>query len=149
MTGTNFSSWFRADEGTLYSETQVAGYSSSSNPRLVALAGATASDKIEMFIAGGSPNYRAEIRTNGVGQLLQNVVNLANILDSSKWSIAYKTNDSVSYGRYSNTTDTSVILPVLSSLDFGSSISTSKYIKKIAYYPRRLTNAELQGLTTV
>jgi hypothetical protein len=148
MTGENFSNWFRADEGTLYTELQVTGYSSTSNPRLVALAGVNqATNKIEMFVAGASPNYRAVIRTNNVDQLLQNVVSASNLLDVNKWAIAYKTDDSVAFGRTVNATDTSVTLPVITLLNFGSSTSAVKHIRKIAYYPKRLANAELQALT--
>lgn len=149
MTGTNFSSWYRQDEGTLFAETQVSGYSNASNPRLVALAGAnSATERIEMFVAGGSPNYRAVIRTNGVDELLQNVVSAANIYEQNKWAIAYKTNDSVAFGRNGNNTDTFVNLPAINSLDFSASFSVVKYIRRIAYFPRRLANSELQALTT-
>jgi hypothetical protein len=51
-------------------------------------------------------------------------------------------------------TDTDCILPVVNQFAIGGRLDSSiRYlngtIKKLAYYPKRLTNAELQGLTTV
>jgi hypothetical protein len=68
----------------------------------------------------------------------------------------YKANDfSASFNSSSHTTDASGALPVsIVQMEIGRlGSSQAEYIngtiKKIAYYPKRLTNAELQGLTTV
>ena len=148
ISGSNFSSWHRQDEGTVFAQTQVAGYSSTNNPDLVALFGANfATDKINMFVAGASPNYRAEIRTGNINQLLQNVVSPANIYDSNNFAIAYKENDSVSYGRNTNATDTLVTLPVITSLYFSGSVGSTKYIRRITYWDTRLPNEKLKSVT--
>jgi hypothetical protein len=148
ITGSAFSSWYRADEGTVFAQTQVAGYSSTTGPDLVALFGADpVSDRINMFVAGVDANYRARIRTGGVDQLLQNVVALANIYDVNNSAIAYKENDSVAYGRNANTTDTSVTLPVITSLNFSAATSVTKYIRRICYWNQRLANSTLENIT--
>jgi hypothetical protein len=49
-------------------------------------------------------------------------------------------------------TDTLGILPVVDKLRIGAQSAQAPLngtIKKLAYYPKRLTNAELQGLTTI
>lgn len=149
MTGTNFSDWYNQTEGTLFAETQVPAFSATANPFLVRLAGANSSaDRIEMFVAGASSNYRAEIRSSSVTQMLQNVVSGENLLDVNKFAIAYKENDSNSWGRFGNTTDTTVTVPTINVFDFGAAPVGVKYIRKIVYYPRRLSNAALQGITS-
>ena len=148
ISGSNLTSWYRQDEGTIFAQTQVAGYSSTSNPDLVSLFGANfVIDRINMFVAGASPNYRAEIKVGNITQLLQNVVSAANIYDSNNFAIAYKENDSVSYGRNTNATDTLVTLPVITSLSFGASGGSAKYIRRVSYWPARLPNSTLQTIT--
>lgn len=148
ITGTNFSSFYNQTEGTVFAQTQVAGYSSTTNPDLVALLGANSvNDRIAMFLAGAGPNYRATISTNGVNQFLQNVVSLANIYDANNFAIAYKENDSVSFGRNANTTDTLVTLPVITSLNFSASGSVTKYIRRLTFWPTRLPNSTLQAIS--
>ena len=49
-------------------------------------------------------------------------------------------------------TDTSGSVPVVTRFQIGadsSGIQNNGTIKKIAYYPRRLTNSEIQSLTTI
>jgi hypothetical protein len=148
ITGSAFSSWYRQDEGTVFAQTQVAEYSSTANPELVALFGADlVNDRINLFVAGASPNYRVVIRAGGADQFLQNVVALANIYDVNNSAIAYKENDSVSYGRNANTTDTSVTLPVITSLNFSAAVSVTKYIRRICYWNQRLANSTLENIT--
>jgi hypothetical protein len=73
-----------------------------------------------------------------------------------KGAIAYETNNSVGAAAGAlGTVDTSVALPTVNNLQIGAIRNTSAatlplngQIRKIAYYPKRLTNAELQGLTT-
>jgi hypothetical protein len=148
ITGSAFSSWYSQSEGTLFAQTQVAEYSSTTGPELVALFGADlVSDRINLFVAGADANYRVRIRTGGVDQLLQNVVELANIYDVNNSAIAYKENDSVAYGRNANTTDTSVTLPVITSLNFSAATSVTKYIRRICYWNQRLANSTLENIT--
>jgi hypothetical protein len=68
--------------------------------------------------------------------------------------LVYKLNDvALSSNGTAVSTDTSAQIPVLDTLQIGVGSGSQQYIngsiKKLAYYPKRLTNAELQGLTTV
>jgi hypothetical protein len=149
MTGTNFSSWYRTDEGTLFARTQVSGYSSSANSDIVSLNLSTnpSNNSINMFIAFAGPNYRSNITAGSVNQLLQNCVYTADMYNDISFCIGYKTNDSVSYAtNIVNTADTSVTVPPVDRLTLDGA-GIRKYIKRIAYYPKRLSNTELQGVT--
>ena len=69
-----------------------------------------------------------------------------------KSAVCYKLNDYASYtDGSSNGTDTIAIVPVVTQFGIGKVAYSTNYmngtIKKLAYYPTRLTNAELQALT--
>jgi hypothetical protein len=150
MTGSNFTSWFNAAEGAIYTEYNERAFS-----------------QIHQIVFFTSPNP-----TNG---RINFVVNSSNVLDVQvvlnnsdsfsgnsptltsgdyKIAFAYATNNAgVSVNGSSVTTDTSVTLPIdINRLFVGSSSFGTNYlnstIKKIAYYPLRVTNAQLQALTS-
>jgi hypothetical protein len=145
MTGTNFSQWYRADEGTLYQNFTAIGVS--------------VADRVSVHISDGAPftngisfrNYNGPnayaIYTNGVVQcgLTFDVNVVPGIVN--KVAGVYKTNDAAASKNAGPIfTDTSVILPTVNQLVFPA--SGCNYINKFAYYPKRLTNTELQGLTS-
>jgi hypothetical protein len=149
MTGTNFSSWYRADEGTVYAESAVIGLRPTSTGFVFSLANS----------AGG--NYMA-IRFGSAisGSDFYVESNLTPQVDTGSFAITpnvfykqasvYKLND---FGFVQNAatpfTDTSGLLANgVNSLNIGTN-TYSGTIKKIAFYPSRLSNAQLQALTTV
>ena len=75
-----------------------------------------------------------------------------NTLDSVKHSVAFKVNDVASTTNGSTIgTDTSTPIPVVDRVYIGSRAGGAQLngcIKRIAYYPKRLTNTELQTLST-
>lgn len=148
MTGTNFSSWYNASEGTLFSDT-------------LTLAAGTA-DKYNWEIGDGTANNRFSaagqtanqdfyVITGGVIQANSNLA--ISRATAIKMAAAYKVNDiQAAYNTSLGGTDTSATLPVVSTLFIGSArggvASLNGTIKQITYYPRRLTNAELQAITS-
>jgi hypothetical protein len=72
----------------------------------------------------------------------------------TKFAGVYKTNDVIGYWNgTAGIADTSVTLDVVTAITIGSANATANRelnncIKKLAYYPLRLTNANLQALTT-
>jgi hypothetical protein len=71
----------------------------------------------------------------------------------NKIAVGFANNNSVvAANNVLGTTDTSCLLPLsLTALRFGASAnstSSNLLIRKIAYYPLRVTNAQLQGLTS-
>jgi hypothetical protein len=147
MTGTNFSSWYNQGEGTLYAEIQTPRFAASGNPTLYSI-NTDVNNRIFAFLTIGSLNYRAQINSSGNTELVQNIVSSANITDVNKTVFAYKANNSVAYGRNTNSDDTTCTIPVVVEFSFGGSVGAQKYIRKLAYYPLRLTNAQLQALTS-
>jgi hypothetical protein len=149
MTGTNFSSWYRADEGTLFAETA----SPNSFSRVqISVNDGTNNNKIEPVLASGNA-YLLGVNVGGsaVGSATTSNTTTANV--SAKTAGAYKVNDfAVSLNAGTVATDTSGVLPVVDRMFIGQrtagSVSLNGTIKKLAYYPARLSNTELQGLTS-
>ena len=152
MTGTNFSSWFSSAEGTFYGEAAVS-FVTTNFPTLCVAYQVSSSNAIYLNSRGGaSPNGRFEVNFAGVPQA---VINNSTISSNTTFRSAgsYKFNDfALSTNAASVGTDTSGSLPAPTSLSIGSDIGVGQFangtIKKIAYYPLRLTNAQLQALTS-
>jgi hypothetical protein len=145
MTGTSFSSWYNAGEGTLLFNNRYLSTSVSSN------AG------IEIYntdVANTAISFRGSrlglVQVNGVSQA---VIGVGGVLASSNsQALVYRTDDfAISYNGSAAVTDTSGIVPVVNAfrLNVVGSFYPNGTISKIAYYPIRVTNAQLQGLTTV
>jgi hypothetical protein len=150
MTGTNFSSWYRADEGTIYSECSKIATASGF---VYDITDGTTGNEIKQ--TWGSTNIRFfEITTNSSAQSSLSFSASYTNGNFVKGVQAYKVNDIAgSADGATAATDTSAIIPVVNQMQIGYRIGNTVYlngtIKKIAYYPKRLTNAELQGVTTV
>lgn len=149
VTGTNFSDWYNQSEGTF-----VVDY---------AYLTATPDDYSEIFnVSDGTTNNRIMLRkpnysgnqiyvaTSGVAQ-----VDMADTFQQSTIAaLGYKDNDVIyTYtGDASALTDTSCTIPTVTKINIGSNYasagSINGHIKSLAYYPKRLTNTELQALTS-
>lgn len=147
MTGTNFSSWYNQSEGTLFVEgetpTSASGY-------LASLGSGSVGTRMSVYPFGGGWGWY--VRNAFVDQ----VAITSSVFSSgvfAKFSGAYKANDfAVSANGSSVATDTSGVVPVVDRLHIGNNNASSNFnnghIRRIAYFPRRLTNAELQGITS-
>jgi hypothetical protein len=155
MTGTNFSSWYRADEGSFYTEAVgvnsfaaatrrylevsiagtatnrfILGYSNASSTRyLVVSNGATVAD---LAVSSGVP----------AGQLV-------------KMSAGYRVDNFIQAANSTlSTLDTSGVLPTANAVQLGAdntntaNTSLNGHIRKFAFYPKRLTDTQLQAITT-
>jgi hypothetical protein len=154
MTGTNFSSWYRGDEFTLYVD-----YSVTSNlqyRRLLYLGNSVIGGNYTYAVAINSLNITngnmyAEIFTNNTQAAVDLGATTAN--GFNKIALAVKTNNvSGANNGVLSATDTSCVVPPLDRMLIGrhaDGLYFNGTIKKIANYQARLTNAELQGLTTV
>jgi hypothetical protein len=146
MTGTNFSSWYRADEGTIYSE---CSFTATNQVAYSINGGSTANRMFAWANTTVANNFR--VITNDSTQVDLN--STASINTFNKQAAAYATNNFASVVNGGTVgTDTAGLVPVVNRLQIGienSGSSLNGTIKKIAYFPRRVTNAELQGMTTV
>jgi len=149
MTGTNFSSWYNISEGTVY----VDSYTTATVRRfLFNINSATVTGNITLeATAANALNYY--VFANGAYSV--DATAQTYTLSGNKSIVVYKVNDfAFSSNGATPTTDTSgAVPPNLDRFIIGNSGGSSFFMngtfKKIAYYPIRVTNAQLQGLTTV
>jgi hypothetical protein len=150
MTGANFSSWYNQAEGAAYLE--AASLATAYNGTAVAFSDGTLANR--MVIRGmNTASQSATIgAVNNVAQWTG--LYLSQTTAATKWAFGYKVND-VAVSRNSTTplTDTDALLPVVNQLSIGAegngSVIYNGTIRKLSYYPKRLTNAELQALTQI
>jgi hypothetical protein len=148
MTGANFSSWYRADRGTMYAEAlipQVAQVSS-----LFAFSDGTANNRTQLRKNTAQGNV--VVLSNGAVQVNMTAGSWTTTTESQKASVAYKVNDfAFSTGGSAIASDTSAILPIVNQAEIGfgqGSNYANGTIKKLAFYPERLSDAQLQALTS-
>jgi hypothetical protein len=147
MTGTNFSDWYRQDEGSVYAEGTPSNLASAG--RLYSIDDGTNTINNAIYSVATDASHFV-VRRNGTTEAaIDGGTFVAN--QFAKIAGAYKTNDvAASLDGSAVGTDTSVLLPLVSRMRIGLGFSTNYLngtIKKLAYYPLRLTNNELVDLT--
>jgi hypothetical protein len=148
MTGTNFSSWYNQQEGTVYCEANP--FESTGSTRyFYGINDNTGNNVFGWFKSASS--YGSVILTNGVSQGSL-FVGTATANVSAKTALSYKFNDAAFTANGGTVSpDSSVIVPVVNQLTIGAFTGTSSQvncnIKKLSYYPRRLSNEELREMT--
>jgi len=144
ITGENFSSWYRQDEGSLYCEAAKRDVSYSVVP---------------VSVDGGPSDYiflnlrsteSFEIKKNNSYQV--SGLGFSNVDAETYHKIigAYKKdNSAISLNGIDALTDTDCEIPAINRLAIGSTsgVAQNCHIKKISYYSQRLTNEQLQQLT--
>ena len=150
MTGTNFSSWYNATEGTLLADVNVVTNGAPNNLGVLAMVGATNNDRILIYQNGSASAYSGQMVVAGVPQLQNDYLN--EVSGVNKFSFAYKLNDSnIACNGSALSTDTTCTVPTCQSLVIGSGpflTPLNGYVRRIVYYNTRLTNAQLQALTS-
>lgn len=154
MTGNNFSSWYRQDEGALFFDC-ISG--SSTLPQAVfAIDNGSYRERIVLFNDNASqvnttPSFA--ITNNGVTQV--STGHTTSTLNSPhKMAGAYKLNDSAAvFDAGSVSSDLNCTMPIgVNRANFGNSSWSGQtfngQIRKITYYPTRVSNINLQALTT-
>ena len=151
MTGTNFSSWYNQGAGTLYAESRCPNGIIGNLNRIASLNDGTTSNRTEIDTGSGTATI-GRITTNGTSQ---GILSAGSYTDFQlrKSALAIQVDNFTLAANTATTSDTSVLVPVVDRLMIGQSPSAnSNYlngtIKKLAYYPLRATNAQLQGLTS-
>lgn len=151
MTGTNFSSWYRADEGTLYAESRCPNGITGNINRIASLNDGTTSNRIELDTGEAA----ATVVRNVVNGTSQGAPTAGSFTDFQlrKSALAIQVDNFTLAANTSTASDTSALVPVVNRLMIGqSTASNSSYLNgtmaKLAFYPARLTNAQLQALTS-
>jgi hypothetical protein len=154
MTGTNFSDWYRADEGTLYAEGGVdTNIPSTKEFGLVTLVATSPQAAIGFDYYPNSATINAVV-FNGATQAFGfgQPITIPN-LQFNKTVLAYKLNDfAYSINGGATSADSSGVVPQPDKLNIGSYLNGNErarlHIKKLSYYPQRLSNENLQSLTS-
>jgi hypothetical protein len=150
MTGSNFSSWYRADEGTVYADFVANPFARTTADRVLAIE-SSSSDFIALYVSRASPSLSAlEVRAKGASP---SEVEIGTQTSSGKYAVAYKVNDfAISTNGAAVATDASGGVPTASTLAIGhSTVFSPRFLngtmKKLSFYPSRLSNAQLIALT--
>jgi hypothetical protein len=151
MTGANFSSWYRQDAGTFFAN--VMG-SSLGNRFVYSVDNGTSTSGNNYMHSAFESNKHFNVVSSG-NTVAQLDAGTCTANASAKFACAYTVNDfAASLNGGSVASDPSGNLPIgLSRLlignayDYAPQNNINGTIKRLAYYPARLTNAQLQALT--
>jgi hypothetical protein len=151
MTGTNFSSWYNQAEGTFFAEWSLRQDKTSTC--IYHADDGTPNSIIRLrYAAAGTANDCAVIAGNVVQTTLSVTTQQTSGL-TYKNAMAYKVND---FARSADAavvvTDNTGTVPIITQFGIGRNSTNSEQpnctIRKIAYYPLRITNDQLQSLTS-
>lgn len=149
ITGTNFSSWYRQDEGTVFTKFDVSTISANSG--VFSISDNTNANYIAQLSGSYVPVFG--IMDTSVSQAyISSVPYTPETLNASQYfSATYKKDDFArSSGGLTAASDTLGTIPTVSQLSlgrYGIGYPLNGHISKLAYYPKRLSNTELQVLS--
>jgi hypothetical protein len=150
MTGTNFSDWYRQDEGTLYADYSVSHdtVNFGTCPFTIKDSGSTNAITMQRGFSASYTNSFVRLNDTNTSMIAKTTTTPSG---NYKHTNAYAVDDfAAAFNGDLLGTDTSGVLPVVDRMLIGGNRATvfsSQTIKKLAYYPARLTNAEIVALT--
>ena len=147
MVGSNFSSWYNQSEGTVYAA--VSFTNTSSFNTVYSITDGTTSNVIRTIQWNNGTDRPLIITTLGATQISASSTGQ---IGSVKYAAAFRLNDAnYSKNGVLGVDDTLVTLPTVNQLSFGSTAGAAFYLNGwlqfFRYYPTRLPNGTLQGLT--
>ncbi len=148
MTGMNFSGWYDPSEGTFiceFLEKETPAAVASTYLGLILNAG---TDRLLLYRLTAGPQM--QVSTGGANQVQTSIPGLGGL--ARKLAVAYKTDDFVvCQNGQGVSSDLLGVVPAVDTVRFGSvtpvSGALNGHVRSVAYYPVRLTNAQLQALT--
>ena len=146
MVGTNFSNWYNATEGTFVASAQIPSTGGTTR-RILSVNDTTIGENIQ--IARTTTQGYFEMRDGGAVVVSTTNGSIAEGVEFIG-SFAYKLNDcAVSCNAAVPTTDTTATLPTVTQAQLGVNLTTymNGWLKKINYYPQRLTNNEVRAFS--
>ncbi len=155
MTGTNFSSWYNATEGTLFADFDVSVTTTDSNTRVIyGVSNGAFANSMYLTRQPSSNQISSAVIFGGAAQDTAAAIALpAN--NSGRHAFGYATDNlGHSLNGSAVTLDTTASIPSVNGLTLGNANWSGGanllcgHIKRISYYPRRLSNAELQAITS-
>jgi hypothetical protein len=151
MTGTNFSSWYSASEGTIYGQSVLARQPAAT-ANILAISDGTADNFIDLrYRTTGTVG--AQVFTLAAVQVNNTTgpTATANLLIKDCFAFAAN-NAAESINGLTPIIDSSISVPTVNRMFIGANPNGNAsflngYIQRITYYPARLVNAQLQALT--
>jgi hypothetical protein len=150
----NFTSWFNsATEGTLYVEYAAEfGNTSATNATALDLSDGTTSNRVTINTRASDGLILGTVVVGGVNQAVM-VSSAMTYGTPAKVAVAFKANDfAICVNGGALTTDAAGSVPSVSQLNIGSLGTGGQvlngHVKRVAFWPTRLTNTQLQTLTT-
>jgi hypothetical protein len=153
MTGANFSSWYNQAEGTVFSEVIPRTPVANTNSQVIYdINDNTSSNRFRQFRVAVTAELAMSSSTAGTTYVSSIGTGVASQGSASRTTAAYKVNDfAVSTNGASPALDTVGMVTVPNRLDLGTAQGATLWwngtIRKFAYYPLRLTDAQLQAIT--
>jgi hypothetical protein len=153
MTGTNFSDWYNATEGAIQAEFSFVGYSTANRDRIVSISNSTGTSEIVILQQTTNGYGRFEVVNSGSNQALLDCINTTMVAGTTyKICGAYKANSFVASGSLgSQATDSSGTVPTVDRMCIGgfvdgtATLVFSGHMRKINYWPQRITNNETRA----
>ena len=148
MTGTNFSDWYNQSEGTIYCSFRSVSQSLLTN-YVMGISNNSVAELI--YIRAKSTGSDSAMR-DGSSQVAYKSIAYSRDIDTlSKHCVSYKQDDFIvsAQGQIS-TVDDGCTVPTPTNISIGSLYNTTQLggtISQLTYYPKRLTNTQLQNLT--
>lgn len=148
ITGTNFSKWYRQDEGSFITSASMPGFvPSGGSTNIVSISDGTTNNVIRLRVIKASSGADLYVVAGGVIEVDTSDQTIGGLNTRFISSIGYKVNDfAVSTIGSAVQADASGNTPTVSQLVLCS--TGSARVNKFVYYPKRLTNAELVTLST-
>ena len=153
MVGANFSSWYRADEGSIYGEVVTSNLSG--NKTIANFSDSTPNGEVQRIqIRLDNSTGASTFICATAGTVSAGITNGTYISSGMKVICVYKVNDfAISANGATVSTDTSGVVPMPTELRIGNKGTAfneplNGHIKKLSYYPQRLSNLQLQALTS-
>lgn len=155
ITGESFNSFFNPTEGFVMGTYKLNGVNTGNDwQTLVTIDDNTASNRLWLYARGGGDGTQWIGSSGGVTQFAPGLGATATAGIERTIGGAYALNDAIGvYEGTLTTNDTTVVLPVgidrmgIGFRDDNDSAFINGTIKKLIYYPKRLTNTQLQTLT--
>ena len=150
MTGTNFSDWYNQIEGTFDVDMSWVGLKTAAGQVFLQADDGTTSNRI---IMGAGATNAMSMNTVSGGLADGAATTPATTYTPNvtyKNALAVTTNSlQAAVNGVSGTVDTTVTMPAVSTLRLGANTTTfnNVWLQRVTYYNRRLTSAELQGIT--
>ena len=160
MTGSNFSSWFKADQGTLFADYYLSGLNPASpgiNQGIATINDGNGYNNSINLInqqSSGVPKPASAVFVGGSTQI-NPIGSAAAVGTEYKLALAYQAGNFAAYANGSSIGSSSTgnvpngMTQLMIGQDYsGTSRALNGYIKRIAFYPKRIVNAECVGLTS-